>query len=127
MIDLYTAATPNGWKASICLEELELPYELHTIDLASGAQKQPEFLAINPNGRIPAIVDRDQNDLAIFESGGAGVSIDGLENLQRWNNAMYARPACLRGIKVPAPVENLTKESDKAEAFVKGARTMVQR
>jgi glutathione S-transferase/GST-like protein len=69
MIDLYTAATPNGWKASITLEELELPYELHPIDLASGEQKKPWFTAINPNGRIPAIVDRDAGDFAVFESG----------------------------------------------------------
>jgi glutathione S-transferase/GST-like protein len=69
MIDLYTAATPNGWKASITLEELELPYELHVIDLSSGEQKKPWFTAINPNGRIPAIVDRDNDDFAVFESG----------------------------------------------------------
>ena len=69
MIDLYTAATPNGWKASIALEELGLPYETHRIDLQAGEQKQPAFLAINPNGRIPAIVDRDEGDFAVFESG----------------------------------------------------------
>jgi glutathione S-transferase len=69
MIDLYTAATPNGWKASVTLEELGLRYEVHALDLAAGAQKTPEFRAINPNGRIPAIVDRDANDFAIFESG----------------------------------------------------------
>ena len=69
MIDLYTAATPNGWKASITLEELELPYELHAVDLSSGAQKQPWFTAINPNGRIPAIVDHDADGFAVFESG----------------------------------------------------------
>lgn len=69
MIDLYTAATPNGHKVSIALEELGLPYTLHTLDLSAGTQKQPDFLAINPNGRIPAIVDRDQDDFAVFESG----------------------------------------------------------
>lgn len=69
MIDLYTAATPNGYKASITLEELELPYTVHAIDLASGAQKEPWFTAINPNGRIPAIVDRGNGDFAVFESG----------------------------------------------------------
>ena len=69
MIDLYTAATPNGWKASITLEELELPYEVHAIDLSSGEQKKPWFTAINPNGRIPAIVDRGNGDFAVFESG----------------------------------------------------------
>ncbi len=69
MIDLYTAATPNGWKVSIALEELALPYEVHVLDLGSGAQKEPWFTAINPNGRIPAIVDRDEGDFAVFESG----------------------------------------------------------
>ncbi|MFT5040738.1 MAG: GST-like protein [Hyphomicrobiaceae bacterium] len=69
MIDLYTSATPNGWKASITLEELGLPYQTHAIDLMVGDQKTPEFLAINPNGRIPAIVDRDADNFAVFESG----------------------------------------------------------
>jgi glutathione S-transferase len=69
MIDLYTSATPNGWKASVTLEELGLPYTVHAIELSSGAQKRPDFLAINPNGRIPAIVDRGHGDFAVFESG----------------------------------------------------------
>jgi GST-like protein len=69
MIDLYTAPTPNGWKASIALEELGLPYEVHPINLMAGDQKQDWYLAINPNGRIPAIVDRDEENFAVFESG----------------------------------------------------------
>lgn len=69
MIDLYTAATPNGYKASIVLEELELPYLTHALTLGAGDQRQPDFLRINPNGRIPAIVDRDEGDFAVFESG----------------------------------------------------------
>jgi GST-like protein len=69
MIDLYTAATPNGHKVSIALEELALPYTLKVLDLSKGEQKEPAFLAINPNGRIPAIVDREQDDFAVFESG----------------------------------------------------------
>jgi glutathione S-transferase len=69
MIDLYTAATPNGHKVSITIEELGIPYRLHVIDLSSGAQKEPWFLAINPNGRIPAMIDRDNGDFAVFESG----------------------------------------------------------
>jgi GSH-dependent disulfide-bond oxidoreductase len=69
MIDLYTAATPNGRKISIALEEMGLPYEVHAIDLAAGGQKTPQYLAINPNGRIPAIVDRDVGDFPVFESG----------------------------------------------------------
>ncbi|SHG84576.1 glutathione S-transferase [Hydrocarboniphaga daqingensis] len=69
MIDLYTAATPNGWKASILLEELAVPYQVHAVSLSRGDQKQPDYLKINPNGRIPAIVDRDAGDFAVFESG----------------------------------------------------------
>ena len=69
MIDLYTAATPNGHKISIALEELGLQYTLHQLDLSVNEQKEPWFLAINPNGRIPAIVDRANNNFAVFESG----------------------------------------------------------
>ena len=69
MIDLYTAATPNGYKISIALEELALPYSLHALQLSEGEQKTPAVLAISPNGRIPAIVDRDADDFAVFESG----------------------------------------------------------
>ncbi len=69
MIDLYTAATPNGHKVSIALEEMALPYTLKVLDLGKREQKTPEFLAICPNGRIPAIVDRDEDDFAVFESG----------------------------------------------------------
>ena len=69
MIDLYTASTPNGWKVSITLEELSMPYKVKEIDLIKGDQKKKSFLKINPNGRIPAIIDREENNLAIFESG----------------------------------------------------------
>jgi glutathione S-transferase/GST-like protein len=69
MIDLYTSGTPNGYKVSIALEEMALPYELHTIDLLGKVQKEDWFLRINPNGRIPAIVDRDLENFTVFESG----------------------------------------------------------
>jgi GST-like protein len=71
MIDLYYAPTPNTWKASIMLEECELPYRTVPVDIMAGDQKKPEFLAINPNGRIPAIVDHDtpEGPLPVFESG----------------------------------------------------------
>ena len=69
MIDLYTAPTPNGHKASICLEELELPYEVHVVNILGGDQKKPDYLKLNPNGRIPTIVDRDEANFPVFESG----------------------------------------------------------
>ncbi len=69
MITLYTAATPNGWKASVALEEMRLEYAVMPVNLMQGEQKTPEFLAMNPNGRIPVIVDHDAGDHVVFESG----------------------------------------------------------
>jgi GSH-dependent disulfide-bond oxidoreductase len=72
LIDLYTWSTPNGRKVSIMLEELAMPYKVHAIDIGKGDQFQPAFLAINPNSKIPAIVDSDGPDgtpFALFESG----------------------------------------------------------
>jgi GST-like protein len=69
MIELYTSPTPNGYKVSIMLEEIGLDYRVHPVDLMKREQKTPEFLAMNPNGRIPVIVDRDNEDFVVFESG----------------------------------------------------------
>ena len=69
MIELYTSPTPNGYKASIMLEEIGLDYTVHAIYLAKQEQKAPEYLAMNPNGRIPVIVDHDNDDFVVFESG----------------------------------------------------------
>lgn len=227
MIDLYTAATPNGHKISIALEELALPYALKVLDLAKGEQKTPAFLAINPNGRIPAIVDRGADDLAVFESGAiliylaektgqllpsdlvgrtrvlqwlmfqmggigpmmgqanvfyryfpekiqpaidryqgeskrlfrvldghlahheylagdysiadianfawvrthrwSGVEVDDLPHLQRWLDAIRARPAVERGLQAPPSTLELRRDSDeKAKEFSEKARTMVE-
>ena len=72
-IQLFSLATPNGQKAGIALEELELPYEAHKIDIMAGDQKDPEYLElVNPNGKIPAIIDphgMDGNPLGLWESG----------------------------------------------------------
>lgn len=223
MIDLYTASTPNGQKASIALEELELPYEAHAIDLGTREQKQDWFLELNPNGRIPVIVDRSNDDLVVFESGAillylaertgrllspdpklrsetiqwlmlqmggigpmqgqanvfyryapepipyaieryqnetrrlyevldrrlrdrnfligdysiadiasftwvrshewSGVSVDGLENLQRWLSRIEARPAVVRGLVVPTPIER--RLSEQGREMVNCARGML--
>lgn len=69
MIELYTAATPNGWKASVALEEMGLEYTAHSVNLMKGEQKKSQFLAMNPNGRIPVIVDNDADGHVVFESG----------------------------------------------------------
>ena len=227
MIDLYSAATPNGHKVSIALEELALPYELHTLDLHQGTQKEPWFLALNPNGRIPAIVDRSEDNFAVFESGAiliylaektgqlmpasakgrsqvlqwlmfqmggigpmmgqanvfyryfpekiqpaidryqgesrrlfgvldarlqqheflagdysiadianwawvrthkwSGVSLDGLPSLQRWVDAIRARPAVQKGILMPASERDLEQaEGEAAREFSEKARTMLE-
>lgn len=228
MIELYTAATPNGHKASVTLEELGLPYSVHPIDLGAGEQKQDWFLKINPNGRIPAIVDRSEDGFAVFESGAilvylaektgqllptdvkgrsvtlqwlmfqmggvgpmmgqanvfyrywqekippviaryqnesrrllevlngrlgesqwlagdeytiadianwcwarthewSGVSVDGLDNLQRWLAEIKARPAVQRGLAVPKREEALeTTDKDKSEKLVGEVRTFLQ-
>lgn len=73
MIDLYYADTPNGQKITLFLEETGIPYQLHRIDISKGEQFKPEFLAISPNNKIPAIVDNSPFDggepISIFESG----------------------------------------------------------
>lgn len=72
MIDLYTFMTPNGFKASIALEELSLPYEVHRVNISHGDQHKAEYLAINPNSKIPAIVDREGpggGPFTVIESG----------------------------------------------------------
>lgn len=68
MIDLYTWTVPNGRKISIALEEMGLPYEAHAINLGRGEQKSPEYLKVNPNGKVPAIIDRDSG-VRMMESG----------------------------------------------------------
>jgi GST-like protein len=73
MIDLFYWGTPNGHKISIALEELALPYEVHAVNIGRGDQFKPEFLAVSPNNRIPAIVDREPKGggppISVFESG----------------------------------------------------------
>jgi glutathione S-transferase len=222
MIELFTAATPNGWKASITLEELGMEYRVRPISFDKKEQKEPWYLKINPNGRIPSIIDHDNGGFAVFESGAimmylaekagrllpadvkgrslvvqwlmfqmgglgpmmgqanvfyryapekipyaieryqrevrrllevldgrltdheylagdysiadiaswswvrgykwSGVSLDGLDHLQRWLDTIAQRPAVRRGQDVPEPVdlEAMLKKADEAAAKVQG-------
>ena len=222
MIELFAAATPNGWKAAITLEDLGLPYKVRPISFDKREQKEPWYLKINPNGRIPTIIDHDNDGFVIFESsailiylaekagallptdvkgrslviqwlmfqtGGlgpmmgqanvfyryaperipyaidryhrevrrllevldtrlaeneylagdysiadianwawahsykwSGVSIDGLENLRRWLDAVGARPAVQRGKDVPEPtdIDEMVRKADEAISKVQG-------
>ena len=227
MIDFYTAPTPNGHKVSCTLEAMELEYETHVVNLMENEQKKPEFLAISPNGRIPAIVDRDVDNLPIFESGAimiylaektgklmptdlnekakvlewlmfqmggigpmmgqanvffryfpekiqpaidryqnegrrlfevldthlakqdwlakdysiadianwcwvrtykwSGISIEGLNHLERWMKAMYSQPGMSAGLEVPIKMESLLDDDKKAKEFAKNAEKMVKK
>ena len=227
MIDFYTAPTPNGHKVSCTLEAMELEYETHVVNLMENEQKKPEFLAISPNGRIPAIVDRDVDNLPIFESGAimiylaektgklmptdlnekakvlewlmfqmggigpmmgqanvffryfpekiqpaidryqnegrrlfevldnhlakqdwlakdysiadianwcwvrtykwSGISIEGLDHLERWMKAMYGQPGMSAGLEVPIKMESLLDDDKKAKEFAKNAEKMVKK
>jgi glutathione S-transferase len=227
MIDLYTAPTPNGHKVSCTLEAMDLEYTAHLINLSEGEQHTPEFLAISANGRIPAIVDRSNDDLSIFESGAimiylaektgmlmpsegkgrsdviqwlmfqmggigpmmgqaniffryfpekikpaieryqnegrrlfevldkrlaesewladeysiadianwcwtrthkwSGISVEGLEHLARWNDAMYKKPGMLEGIKVPIKVDKILGDETKTKEFIERAQKNLQK
>jgi glutathione S-transferase len=227
MIDFYTAPTPNGHKVSCTLEAMELEYETHVVNLMENEQKKPEFLAISPNGRIPAIIDRDADNLPIFESGAimiylaektgklmptdlnerakvlewlmfqmggigpmmgqanvffryfpekiqpaidryqnegrrlfevlnthlakqewlakdysiadianwcwvrtykwSGISIEGLNHLERWMKAMYDQPGMSAGLEVPIKMESLLDDDKKAKEFAKNAEKMVKK
>ena len=226
MITLYTAPTPNGHKVSIMLEETGLAYEVRAINLLGNEQKEDWYLKLNPNGRIPTIVDHDNDDFAVFESGAiliylaektgtllpadvrgrsrvlqwlmfqmagvgpmmgqanvfyryfpeklpaairryqnesrrlfevldrqladheyiagdysiadiatwpwvrthkwSGVSIEGLEHLQRWLGLMAEKPACQRGLDVPFRMPDLGDDDSAVETFAKEARNLLQ-
>lgn len=227
MIDLYTSPTPNGWKASVTLEELGIPYEAHPIDLSKNVQKEEWFLQMNPNGRIPVIVDREFDDFVVFETGAimiylaekagrllpsdpkersrviqwlmfqmggigpmmgqanvffryfpekiqpaidryqnesrrlfevldrrlgesewlaseysiadianwcwvrtykwSGVSLDGLQNIRRWLDAMKERPGCRKGVEVPFKMESALRSEKAEKEFAENARKSLQK
>lgn len=90
MIDLYFWPTPNGWKASIALEEMGLPYNVHLVDIRKGDQFKPAFLEISPNNRMPAIVDPDGPDgapIQMFESGAILLYLARKTGRFGWSNA----------------------------------------
>lgn len=224
MIELLTAATPNGYKASISLEELGLEFSYRNIKLGELEQKQDWFLALNPNGRIPVLIDHGNDDFVVFESGAillylaektgkllpenpklrsqviqwlmfqmgglgpmmgqanvffryveekipyainryqrevrrllevlndrladreflvddysiadiahfswarshewSGVSIDGLDHLQRWLQTIAERPAVIRGLQKPPRTES-RDQPEEVEKFVSAARKML--
>ena len=89
MIDLYTAATPNGQKIHIMLEECGLDFEAHWVDIDAGDQFEPDFLAISPNNKIPALVDHDgpEGRISLFESGAIQPRVDRVFPLQDYLQA----------------------------------------
>src|SRR5436309_1856997 len=88
-LQLYSLPTPNGVKISIMLEEIGLPYEVHLVDFNKDDQKTPEFLSLNPNGKIPAILDPD------------GPGGKPLPLVPAWLERGLARPAVQRGLEIP--------------------------
>ena len=97
MIDFYTWSSPNGAKVRIMLEETGLDYELHPVNLGEREQKTPEYLVINPNGKVPAIADiacfpRMRNHQRF------GLDFADSPNVERWLNALSTRPAVERGL-----------------------------
>ena len=90
MIDLYTFTTPNGRKPAVLLEELELPYTVKFVDITKGEQFSPEFIALNPNSKIPVIVDTDTN-ITVFESGAILIYLAEKAESALWPQAQQAR------------------------------------
>ena len=98
MIDLYTWTTPNGRKASVMLEEVGLDYEVHPINIGEGEQFTPEFVAVSPNSKIPAIVDRELDEpIRQIKADVLGEAA----HVARWLDAVGAREAVQKGMAIP--------------------------
>jgi glutathione S-transferase len=111
MIDLHYAPTPNGWKISIMLEELGLPYRVIPVNIRAGEQFRPEFLAISPNNRIPSIVDHEPAD-------------DDYPNVKRWYADMRARPQVQAGLAIGKFVKEPFDEEARRNMFGARAKEM---
>ena len=94
MYKLYSSPTPNGYKISIALEALKVPYEIIPIDLSKKVQKEPWFIEMNPNGRIPVLIDTKEDDFIIFESGAI------LQYLAEKHNALLPKDFKKRSIAI---------------------------
>lgn len=141
MIDLYTHNTPNGHKISICLEELNLPYTVKVVNVRQGEQFKDEFLALNPNGKIPVIIDHDTGQ-TVFESCAILLYLaDKVERLipssgkARWEAIQWlffqaasigpilgqrAHFALVTSEKIPYAVERYTKETNRLYGVLEG-------
>lgn len=97
MIELYTFTTPNGRKPAIMLEEVGLPYQIKMINISQGEQFSAKYMAINPNRKIPAIIDMP-NYPWVVATDYMGVSLTEYSQVQRWINTMRERPAVKRGM-----------------------------
>ena len=131
MIDVWTWPTPNGHKVHIALEELGLRYRVIPVNIGAGDQFKPEFLAITPNHRIPAITDPDGPDgkaVTLFESGAiliylaekTGRLMPSDPAVARWHDAIGARPAVQRGGAVLADNQRKTPMTDEEREVMFG-------
>jgi glutathione S-transferase len=133
MIDLHYAPTPNGWKISIMLEELGLPYQVIPVNIRGGEQFRPEFLAISPNNRIPAIVDHNPADgpgpFSVFETGAMtdkaqGFTLGDYLNVKRWYADVRARPQVQAGSAIGKFVKEPFDEEARRNMFGARAKEM---
>merc|ERR1712000_670918 len=144
-ITLYTVGTPNGIKVSILLEELNLAYKVHPISMTKNEQKEPWFLEINPNGRIPAITDQtpDGETIRVFKSGSlvgdkatiadiscwgwvasyfwSGIDIEEFPHLKKWIYHCLERPGFEAGRHVPTPHTALDQANKSKEELEEAA------
>ena len=130
MIDLHYAPTPNGWKVSIMLEELGIPYHVIPVNIRAGDQFKPEFLAISPNNRIPAIVDHAPADggepFSVFETGAILIYL--ADKAGRFiPNEMRARPQVQAGLAIGKFEKQPFDEEARKNMFGEKARELLEK